>query len=249
MSPSVSDTAAPQQATHRIDPKFGLMLGVADQLTPLFIRGAGDAKLARDMGIAAIDAYEPESNADFVNIARTIAFSMAALTLLGQATDLDMPMREKLRVFGRANTLNRSADQSERTMMQRRRYQSALRNAKAVTPSAEKPAPEPDISDADIHAAVARSVAHAMQPVEPVKTPPARLESTPKSASAPPRVATGSPHNRPTPHKDDLLQHTALQRVVDQSMALLPEPMSPRAAEVWARLSSMDAATASAPAG
>ncbi len=60
---------------------------------------------------------------------------MAALALLGRGATDDMTITEKLRSYGRANVLNRSAEQSERSMMQRRRLGLALSRAGLPTQS------------------------------------------------------------------------------------------------------------------
>ena len=94
---------------------------VADLLVPLFRSVSADLSVARRMAISAMAAYNPTSRADYVNIARTLAFSMSALALLGTAATHALTPAEKLRSLGRANALNRSADESERVMLQRRR--------------------------------------------------------------------------------------------------------------------------------
>ena len=151
----MSNPAEPNRTHPDIDPQHGLLLSVADQLIPLFPAAAGDFWLARKMAASAIEAYAPETRADYVNVARTLAFSMSAIALLGQAAAPDLTMAEKLRAFARANALNRSADQSERTMMQRRRYHQA--NPYAEQP-AQPPAPGPDPDDAEAEAAIAAAM-------------------------------------------------------------------------------------------
>jgi hypothetical protein len=126
-----------------INPRLGLMFAAAHHLLPLFKIGTIDDRLARQMAVSAIEAYEPQTRADYVNVARIIAFSMTALVLLGKTVNPDMPMPEQMRAYGRANALNRSTDQSERTMMQRRRLQKA-------NPLGERPdliGPNPTIPD------------------------------------------------------------------------------------------------------
>ena len=144
----MSTPAASSKALPYLDPEVGLMFGIADQLIPLFKIGTIDVPLAREMAVSAITAYAPETRADYVNIARTIALSMAALSLLGTAASQDMTMPEKMRTFGRANALNRSADQSERTMMQRRRYQRANPPGEQPDHESEAPAPKGATTDA-----------------------------------------------------------------------------------------------------
>jgi hypothetical protein len=71
-------------------------------------------------------------------------------------------MPEKMRLLGRATALDRSADQSERTMMQRQRHQGANPRADYATNFYSDPEPEatdPDLADAAAVAAVAEAVA------------------------------------------------------------------------------------------
>jgi hypothetical protein len=139
------------------DPQLGLRLAAAEHLIPLFRIGDFDRSAAFYMAHAALDAYYPESRADYVNAARTIAFSMAAIALLGKAVSSpDLTPAEQMGAYARASALNRSADDSERSMMQRRKYHLAnpqpepprqpnLRPRPAAKPAAEpEPEPEPD---------------------------------------------------------------------------------------------------------
>ena len=204
-----------------IDPQFGLMVSSAEHLIPLFRIGGVDTPLARRMAISAMYAYEPETRADFVNVARTIAFSMASLALLGKAAAEDMPLAAQMRAYGRANALNRSADQSERTMMQRRRHQLAHPPAD----QADAPAPEPDIDDAEMEA----SIAGAMRECLAACRAPATEPDAPQVAAAPARAnparspATAVQYDSPisetgqpgaSTYKQRLLHHSAIQRVV-----------------------------------
>lgn len=217
MSAAASAPTASEHPKSKLDPRVGLMFAIADQLIPFFFKGTGDYDMARAMARSAIEAYGPQTRADFANIARTIAFSMAALSLLGQAAEEDMTMAEKMRAYGRANALNRSADQSERTMMLRRRLRTA--NAEPQTPPPEPPPPEPDIDDAEIQAAVAQAVAQAINLTNTSKTKPATPEpETIKPAAIrydSPRPDTAQPRN--ASQKDQLLHHTAIHRLAGET--------------------------------
>jgi hypothetical protein len=226
-----------------INPRLGLMFAAAHHLLPLFKIGTIDDRLARQMAVSAIESYEPQTRADYVNAARIIAFSMTALALLGKTTNPDMPMPEQMRAYGRANALNRSADQSERTMMQRRRLQKA-------NPSGERPdligqnptppdptPPDPtEIADAEIAAAVAglmkeyQSVASAT-PIPRAASPaatqrpaavPLRYSDPTPVAPLPPQSIAGAGPPRTTSYKQELLQTSAMQRAPGQSGA--PHP-------------------------
>jgi hypothetical protein len=177
------------------------MFAAAHHLLPLFKIGTIDDRLARQMAVSAIEAYEPQTRADYVNVARIIAFSMTALALLGKTANPNMPMPEQMRAYGRANALNRSADQSERTMMQRRRLQKA-------NPSGERPdllgphptVPNPTVPDPatapDPTEIAADAVAGLMREYQSVgiTTPiPMAASQGPTQRPAPFR------YNRPTP--------------------------------------------------
>jgi hypothetical protein len=128
------------------------------------------------MAVSAIEAYQPVTRADYVNIARTIAFSMSALALLGQAAGQDMMAPEKMRAFGRANALSRSADQSERTMMQRHHHQNA--NPRVEQPS--DPALESVPDDAEVEAAVAEAMREYDAICETARTAEAAAKTAPE---------------------------------------------------------------------
>ncbi len=213
----------------RLSPEQGLMAAAAIHIAPIFQGCAVNLTHAREMAISAIDAYEPESRADCVNAARTIAFSMAALSLLASAASQDMKMSEKMRAFGRANALNRSADQSERTMMQRRRYQRAHPLAAQPEDAPAQPSLPPEPDEATMNAAIEEAMRAYRAAVSAAEAKPAPTSAQPEPSTpqpqpvaAPiqysgPRLDVGQP--RTASHKDTLLRHSALQRVVEQSDA------------------------------
>jgi hypothetical protein len=179
----MSNPAVPNRTAPDIDPRIGLMFTISDHLVPLFTTGSVDANLARRMAVSAIEAYDPETRADYVNVARTIAFSISALALLGQAAAPDMTVAEKMRAYGRANALNRSADQSERTMIQRRRQANTRAGETASRP--EPPEADPDL-DAAVEAAVAEAMDLCRAARNAARTDAATAEAT---SERPPRVA------------------------------------------------------------
>ena len=230
----MSATTPPPSSESTLDPKDGLLFGVADQLIPLFTRGTDDFDRARKVAISALEAYYPETRADLVNIARTIAFSMASLSLVGQAMGENLKIADKLRVFGRANALNRSADQSERTMMMRRRTHNAERAAKSRSAA---PVPRPELSDAQIQASVAEIMTLAMDqgkiakvaPVPPqiAKSAPILPKPTVNPVQAPSAIRYNNPVQaallpRSASNRDTLLRQTAMQRGVEQHG--IPQP-------------------------
>ena len=156
MSSPHSNPHAADEASSAVDPGSGLISTIAELLMPLFKTSSIDRQLAEQMATSAIEAYRPETRADFINVARTIAFSMAALALLGKTASDDLTMPEQMKAFGRANALNRSADQSERTMMQRRRYQQST--LPAGQPGDEPHVPRAEISDTEMQAAISEAL-------------------------------------------------------------------------------------------
>lgn len=246
----MSNPTASNQAFPPIDPKTGLMFTVASHLVPLFKTGPGGAHLARQMAISAIEAYHPETRADFVNLARTIAFSMAALVLLGRAVAGDMTIPEQMRAFGRANALNRSADQSERTMMQRRRYQQANPMAEQPKPPVPVPDTGTEADDAEMQEAVAGIMKEFRATIGPTNTEAVPPEVFPAPAPTPPKAVTPRPSHivgliqsqvaapataihdtgpkpnagqlRTAPYRTELLRNSAMQTVVGASVAQHP---------------------------
>jgi hypothetical protein len=205
------------------------MLITAEQLMPLFEVCATDDDAAHSMALSAIAGYAPESRADYVNIARTIAFSMAALTLLGHATaDVTMMPPEKMRAYGRANALNISADQSERTMMRRRKYHHAHPPAELpawMDPHVEPVESEPPIDDAGVAEAIREytTISNTARPKAP----------TPEQAATPNHDSVASPiqppataihYNAPKPgtarfKKAGILQDSAMSRLAELGIA------------------------------
>ena len=190
-SPSASD-----RKDAELDPRIGLRYAIADQLIPLFQMTARiETDEARLMAHSAIDAYYPECRADCVNAARIIASSMAAVALIGKAMIRDTPMPEQLRILGRANAMNRAADQSERAMMLRRRYHQDNPPAEPAAMWPEHPAPQdaPAETDPEVAKAVqeyqaARDAAAPKQPA-PAPAQPAATASVQHAGTPQPRAA------------------------------------------------------------
>jgi hypothetical protein len=123
------DVTRPLAAFAPGDPSHGLIECLADYLAPLFSADPDDRPAARMMAIRAMISYRPEMQADFIAVARSVAFSMSALAALSRAATEEMPPALRLRYFSVANALSRSADQSERTMERRRRQLTGERTA------------------------------------------------------------------------------------------------------------------------
>ena len=120
LPPASSPPASLSSALLPADPLDGLLDRLANYLVPLFVTDAEDMRAARLMAVRTIAAYLPETQADLINIGRTIAFSMSALAALGRVASEDMPPALQLRDSARATVLNRAAEQSERSMERRR---------------------------------------------------------------------------------------------------------------------------------
>jgi hypothetical protein len=192
----MSTSTASAASDRPLDPKIGLMYCAATHLIPLFKLGSIDIGLARKMAVSAIAAYEPESRADYVNVARTIAFSMAALAVLGRTASGDMSHAEQMHAYGKANTLNRSADQSERTMMRRWKYHETNQstpNPQERTEVPIDPTPEPvQPVDAAMEAEIGAAIAEAMRQYHG--------DATQAAAQPPPEPVAPTP-NRPSPNQ------------------------------------------------
>ncbi len=118
------DLTVPRATCSPGDPSQGLIECLATYLAPLFVTDTDDLPAARLMAIRAMISYRPGMKADFIAVARSIALSMSALAALSRAATEDMPAALRLRYFGVANALGRSAEQGERTM-ERRCHQGA----------------------------------------------------------------------------------------------------------------------------
>jgi hypothetical protein len=232
----MSDPTASTRSQQPIDPKIGLMLSAANHLIPLLHTITPDPRLARDMALSAIAAYAPETRADYVNTARTIAFSMASLALLGRAAAPEVTLPEQLRAYGRANTLNRPADQSERTMMQRRRYQKA--NPPAELPAWMDPGqdararpPEAPIDDDDIRAAVAETMREYLTRGKPAPSAGPKPATDLGAAPAAGAVQSPSVPQGSAIHYNAAAPHTAVSPKASFKAALMQNSAMPNTAE------------------
>jgi hypothetical protein len=139
-------------------------------------------------------------------------------------------MAEQMRAFGRANALNRSADQSERTMMQRRRYEQANPPAEEMGLGSEPPAPDPEFDDAAMQAAV------AMKDYLTARAPAGIEAAAPEAPPKPAAVAPGITARRP-PLSVNSLQppiatpataiHYGLQSPNDSQLRTKPDSEAP----------------------
>jgi hypothetical protein len=131
-----------------------------------------------------------------------------------------MQMPEQMRAYGRANALNRSADQSERTMMQRRRLQKADPLAErpdliGPNPTNPNPAiPDPattgdptEIADAEIAAAVAGLMKEYQSATSATPTTASQIP-----AAAPLRYTHPTPPPNPNAAQTDPPRNSAIPR-------------------------------------
>jgi hypothetical protein len=195
-------------STRPIDPRIGLKFVVGTHLMPFF--GPVGEDLAREMAETAVDAYNPRSRADYLNVARTIAFSIAAIALLAQATTEPMTLPDQLKAYARANALNRSADQSERTMRQRHHDQQ-------TNPTAEQKPPEPQAQPAD-DAEVKAQVNEALQHYRAAT--PAPATARPTSPARPSIASHPTPSHSPAAKfRESLLGNSAIPTLIGQHPA------------------------------
>ncbi len=183
----MSNPAEPSKLPFTADPQVGLRAVSAARLTCLFEIGPVDHLLATRMAISALQAYAPESHADYISAARIVAFSLASVALLGKAASRDMSFSEQMRAYSRANALHRSANQSERTMMQRRRDQ-------RTHPPTERPAKQPKPVDAGAEtAAFEAGLAGIMKEYRAACPPRAPAALAPQATPAPAKVIVPQP--------------------------------------------------------
>jgi hypothetical protein len=182
----MSNPTSPNQPRPKMNPEAGLVAVATEHLAALFEIDGVDHTLAKRMALSALYAYEPETRADFLNAARTIAFSVTALALLRKAASQGMTFPEQMRVYSRANALNRSANQSERTMMQRRREQKA--HQPDDQPAQQRESPATQNGAAEIRNALAAAMKEYQAVSPPAVAPPAK-PAPEKAAVRQPEVA------------------------------------------------------------
>ncbi len=206
----------PDPSPDLLDP---LLRHVAERITPLFETGSTDKADARAAAISALAAYDPKSRADFVNIARIIAFSIASLAALGLAAAEDLPPAQAMRYFGRANALNRSADQTERTMMQRRREQRTNRSAPVAATPNQQTANQRTASTLQDGAAFDAAVDEAMALYRATIAPRATTKLGTQAVRPHPMQSEallrtpGSSQRSTTPYRQTLLNGSAMPHV------------------------------------
>jgi hypothetical protein len=195
---------------------FGLQEKVASLLTPIFQDAKTDELFAYQVACRSLQAYEAETRADFVNAGRTIAFGLASMVLLKEVFNPDLQLEDKKRAAIHANALNRSADQAERSMMERRRY----RRAYPTFPVPQQPEPDDAAAETQVKQAVASYAAAQPIPSKPEKTA-INLAPPPIEHSA---IRYGGPHCATMPPKrpDTLITPAVLHAINPNSPTLHP---------------------------
>ena len=189
----------PTPPTGPYDPMYGLQEKVASLLTPIFQDASTDELFAYQISCRSLQAYEAETRADFVNIGRTIAFSLASMALVKEVFNPALQLEDKKRAAIQANALNRSADQAERSMMERRRY----RRAYHTFPVPQQPEPEDEQAQTEVAEAVTAYTAAQPTPPQPAK---------PEFKRASPHIQPTTTHHGPK-HPDPLITPAMLHAV------------------------------------
>jgi hypothetical protein len=176
------------------EPAHNVLQAVAERLIPFFAGAGHDAGAARTAALAAIDSWRPENMVDILHIGRILAFSLAAISMAGQAAAADMPPEMQLRCLGKANALARSAEQSERAMTRQRqlRRDDPPRDSQTASAGTAQPPPPPPDADDAILALVEETMAEfrafqaTARAAQPASVQPLSLQPPPVPETAPP---------------------------------------------------------------
>jgi hypothetical protein len=88
-------------------------------LLPYFLEAAKNPQEARQEILATLAAYETNNRAELLLAAQIIALGLSTLDALADAKSPDTPPAMRIRHRGNANSLNRSAIQTEKTLDRR----------------------------------------------------------------------------------------------------------------------------------
>ena len=142
-----------QHGAHQSTPKLSAFLeSLIRFLMPFFIATAADVDAARADILETLDAYATRTRAEALNAARIIAFSMATLDTLSEATSGTLSPAMKLRYRSCANGLNRATAQTEKAL-----DQSLARDLPVQTDALAEPIN--DVSDAETQATIDHATA------------------------------------------------------------------------------------------
>jgi hypothetical protein len=93
---------------------------IITHLLPHFLAAAKTPQEARQEILTTLNGYETTSRAELLLAAQVIALGMSTLDALADAKAPDTPPALRIRHRGTANSLNRSATQTEKTLDRRR---------------------------------------------------------------------------------------------------------------------------------
>jgi hypothetical protein len=148
MSTTPTSSPALTPATTRNLPE-AILETVLNGLAAVFLAAVNsDADAARHAAARMLDVYRPQTEDELRLAANIIAFSFQALSALGQAAALDLPVDRALRLNASAVSLSREAAKAERRLVQLRKArqppiqaQSSANKATTVDPQPKPEAP------------------------------------------------------------------------------------------------------------
>ena len=214
-------------------------------LTPLFLDAAdNNIPLAHAAARHTIEEYRARSGVDLLLVAQIVAFSLASIAVLMQSFQEDLSLEVKLRLQGKANTLNRTADRARKALDQTRQEPPPLSaqeerdEAEIVAKIAElsatsgrgaAPAPAPAAQP------IPAPAAHALQPIEtPAALLPPRTEEQNRAmwlnafVEAAEEITTSLPNLPPDQRRSATIYATSLNNVARELRnGPLPQPSTP----------------------
>jgi hypothetical protein len=172
----------PDMPTHPTDILLELIVAF---LAPMFITAScGDLHFARLAAMETMQSYGARTQAELMNIAQIIGFGLAAMDSLCLSMADELALSMKLRLRGNANALNRSAQQHQRVLDQRR-CDNPTQMADPEPSFDDSPITEAEIEASIAHANAMAEAAHAcMQPApmpaaqaQPAQARPAQAQA------------------------------------------------------------------------
>ncbi len=155
----------PDAADMPLHPSDLLLQLIVAFLAPMFLSAStGDVSFARLAAMETLASYGARSQAELMNIAQIIAFGLAAMDSLWLSMADDVSLTMKIRLRSTANGLNRSAQQNQRVLDQRRLDTPPLDlGVRDPRPMTEQPAAlfaADEITETEVQASIEN--AHAM---------------------------------------------------------------------------------------
>src|SRR6201995_3224463 len=94
-----------------------VMATIIARLAPIFLVAAnGNEQAARDAALAALQAYQPETEVELIAAAEIVGFSFHALGALARAVDPELSINQIIRLRGSAVSLSREAHKARRKL-------------------------------------------------------------------------------------------------------------------------------------